>query len=262
MTRRVVLSVLGVILLVAGFWLAVAGGAIMAITGSDNRISTGTERLSTPSTALVTQIADISGTGGTADALGHPDLRLSLSGTTAPTFIGIGPADAVDRYLAGAPVEKIDDLHLDPFRLDTTRVTGTARPTAPDAQGFWVARGTGTDPSLNWKITDGRYRLVLMNADGSPNVATDARVEVTVPHLFAIGIGVLVTGLVLLLLGVLLLVLGLRSPRRPAAAGFGGPSGGGWQQPGPYTTGQGVPHQATRPEQEAKPTTAPRPPGT
>ena len=237
MTRRVVLSVFGVVLLVAGFCLAIAGGAVMAITGSDNRISTGTERLSTPSTALVTEIADISDTAGTADTLGQPDLRLSLSGTAASSFIGVGPADAVDRYLAGAPIERVNDFNLDPFRLDTTPIAGTARPGAPDAQSFWVARGTGADPSLNWKITDGRYRLVLMNADGSPNVAADARVQLTVPHLFAIGIGVLVAGSVLLLLGVLLLVMGLRTPRRRAAVGFGGPPAGGWQQQGPYAPG-------------------------
>src|SRR4051812_8963131 len=261
MIRRVVLSVFGVVLLVAGFCLAIAGGAVMAITGSDNRISTGTERLSTPSTALVTQIADISDTNGTADTLGQPRLRLSLSGTAAPTFIGVGPADAVDRYLAGAPIEQVNDFELDPFRLATTPIAGTARPDAPDAQSFWVARGTGPNASLNWKITDGRYRLVLMNADGSPNVAANARVQLTVPHLFAVGIGVLVAGVVLLLLGVLLLVLGLRTPRR-AAVGFGGPPAGGWQQQGPYATGQGAPHQATPPEQEERPRTAPRPPGT
>ena len=132
MTRRVVLSVFGVVLLVVGFCLALAGGAVMAITGSDNRISTGTERLSTSSTALVTEIANISDTDGTADTLGQPDLRLSLSGTASPTFVGVGPADAVDRYLAGAPIEQVSDFDLDPFRLNTTPVAGTARRLSPD----------------------------------------------------------------------------------------------------------------------------------
>src|SRR3954471_15122086 len=154
MTKRVVLSVFGVVLLVVGFCLAIAGGAVMAITGSDNRISTGTERLSTSSTALLTEIADISDTDGTADTLGQPALRMSLSGTVAPTFIGVGPADAVDRYLAGAPIEQVNDFDLDPFRLNTTPIAGTAQPNAPDTQSFWVADGTGSDPSLNWKITD------------------------------------------------------------------------------------------------------------
>jgi hypothetical protein len=260
MTRRVVLSVFAVVLLVAGLCLAIAGGAIMAITGSDDRIGTGTHRLSTASSALVTQIADISGTGGTVRTLGQPDLRLSLSGATAPTFIGVGPADAVDRYLAGVPVERVKNFDLDPFRLETTPIAGTARPQPPDAQNFWVARGSGVDPSLLWRIRDGRYRLVLMNADGSPNVGADARVELTVPHLFAIGIGILVAGCVLLLLGVLLLVLGLRTPRRPAATGLAGPPPGG-ATPGPYAFGPGTPRQAAPPDAETRTTPTFQKPG-
>ena len=265
MVRRVVLGVVGAFLLIVGLCLAVAGGLIMAITGSDDTIRTGSEPLSTTSTALVTEVADISGTGGTADAFSQPDLRLALSGSNGPAFVGIGPAADVDRYLAGTSIERVDDFRLDPFRLRTTPVAGTARPAAPDAQSFWVARSTGTNPTLDWKITDGRYRLVLMNADAAPGVAVDARVELRVPHLFGIGIGILVAGLVLLPFGVLFVVLAARTGRHPTPVAFGAaPATGQWPgHPGP---GDGPPRQSWPLEQgpalgqESRPTSSPRPP--
>src|SRR3954464_2935850 len=130
MTKRVVLTVLGAVLLIVGVCLAVAGGAVMAITGSDNTLETGPQRLTTATTALVTEVADISGTGGAANTFGQPDLQLVLSGTPKDTFVGVGPADAVDRYLAGAPVEQVNDFELDPFRLKSTLVAGSASPAA------------------------------------------------------------------------------------------------------------------------------------
>jgi hypothetical protein len=252
MTKRVVLTVLGAVLLIVGVCLAVAGGAVMAITGSDNTLETGPQRLTTATTALVTEVADISGTGGAANTFGQPDLQLVLSGTPKATFVGVGPADAVDRYLAGAPVEQVNDFELDPFRLKSTLVAGSASPAAPDAQPFWVARGTGPNPQLTWKITDGRYRLVLMNADASPGVVSDARVDLRVPHLFAIGVSILVAGLVFLLVGVLLLVLGLRSRRSPRYAGGAPPPM--WSDPAAQPAGP--PHQGPPPEQEHRPQTA------
>jgi hypothetical protein len=247
--RRIVLIVLATVFLLVGFLLVIGGGAVMAITGSDDTLQSGLHRVSTASTALVTPIANISNTTGTTETLGQPDLRLALSGSSRPTFVGIGPADAVDQYLAGAAVDRVRDLEVDPFRLVTTPVPGTAKPAAPDSQNFWVARDSGPDPTLTWNVTDGNYRLVIMNADATPAVATDASVALRVPHLFAIGLGLLVAGGVLALIGIAVLVVALLSgrSRRPATP-VGAP--GPWTAPPP-------PVQPPPPAQETeRPTSA------
>jgi hypothetical protein len=158
---------------------------------------------------------NIQNTNGFATTVGKPSLSLSAHGTGRDVFIGIGPAAAVDSYLAGASVDKVTDLGVDPFRLKTDRQNGTARPQAPATQNFWTAQASGPDPQITWKINDGSYRLVVMNADASPDVAIDGRFGLTVPHLFAIGIGILIAGIVVALIGLLLLVLGIRTSVGP-----------------------------------------------
>jgi hypothetical protein len=47
--------------------------------------------------------------------------------------------------------------------------------------------GSGRQATLDWKITDGSYRVVVMNADAAPSVALDGRFALTIPHLFTLG---------------------------------------------------------------------------
>jgi hypothetical protein len=77
------------------------------------------------------------------------------------------------------------------------RRSGTAAPAAPASQGFWVARSQGRSPAVDWKIRDGSYRGVLMNADGRPGVSTRSSFGVKVPYLSGISVGLLLGGLVL-----------------------------------------------------------------
>jgi hypothetical protein len=78
-----------------------------------------------------------------------------------------------------------------------------------------VAQGTGRDAAkLSWKVRDGDYRLVLMNADGSRGVHTHGRVGLTVPHLPAVAWTLVGGGLLLLAGGITAIVLGARTPRR------------------------------------------------
>src|SRR5205823_6492825 len=119
-----------------------------------------------------------------------------------------GPAAAVDRYLTGVAIDKVTRFELDPYRLETTRHDGTTQPAAPNQQTFWTSQATGTNPTLTWKVTDGSYRIVLMNVDASPGVAVDARASLNIPHLFAIGVAVLAGGLIGVAVGIVLFVVG------------------------------------------------------
>jgi hypothetical protein len=217
MSKRAALVSAGVLLAAGGAVAMAAGGAVVVIVGQDNTLSTGTHRTTTSTTALVTPLDSIGDDG--VDTLGRPTLRTKVSRAADPVFVGVGPAEQVDAYLAGASVETVDDFEIHPYDLDTTTRAGSARPAPPGTQSFWLARsdrtGSGdlSSADVSWKIRSGDYRLVVMNADGSPGVATDAKVSITVPHLFAIG-GILAgLGLTVLAIGVGLAVLGVTATR-------------------------------------------------
>jgi hypothetical protein len=173
---------------------------------------------------------DIKDTNGFATVVGRPTLKLSVSGVGRDVFVGIGPAAAVDQYLAGTSIDRVTDLEVDPFKLKTSPRAGSTTPAPPGAQTFWTARGSGSTASLSWKVSDGSYRLVLMNADASRGVNAAGRVELKVPGLFVIGLVVLCGGAVVGLIGLALLIIGVRMrpyrrPSAPVGADYPGASG-------------------------------------
>jgi hypothetical protein len=159
---------------------------------------------------------DIKDTNGLATVFGQPTLKVAVTG--ADVFIGIGPAKAVDAYLAGAAVDQVKDLDVDPFKLTTVPRRGSGQPAPPGSQDFWTVRASGAHASFDWKISDGSYRLVLMNADASPGVDANGRVGLTVDHLFGIGIGILIGGVLVTLIGIWLIILGVRTRLTPPPA--------------------------------------------
>jgi hypothetical protein len=54
-----------------------------------------------------------------------------------------------------------------------------------------------------------------MNTDAAAPVAFNGGLDLTIPHSFAIGIGLLIGGIVLILIGIVLIVLGVRARPRP-----------------------------------------------
>jgi hypothetical protein len=212
MMRRSVAVVLGLVLVLGGGLAALSGGAVLALFGSDSKVTSNPEHLSTTTRALVTDIGEIEGARGFGSIFGDPRLHISVADQAHGVFIGIGPAAAVDRYLSGAAVDKVTDFGLEPFHLDTTHHDGSATPQRPDSQTFWVSHNNGPRGELDWRITDGSYRLVVMNADGAAGVDLNARLGLTIPHLYGIGTGVLIGGLAIAVVGVVLFITGLQMP--------------------------------------------------
>src|SRR5205823_1449994 len=141
-----------------------------------------------------------------------------------PVFVGIGPRGAVDRYLAGVAHDDLTDIDVSPFRAKYHRVTGEAQPEPPTTQSFWVAKATGEGTrTLTGGVKDGRWSVVVMNADADPGVAADVSIGAKTNLLLAIGIGLLVLFAILGAAATVMLVLGARHPRSPdpamAAAG-------------------------------------------
>lgn len=218
---RVLAIVASVFLLVIGAALALGGTVLVAVFGSDGEISSATHPVVTPTAAVVTDIATFRDTSEVADAVGTPVVRIAADGgNSSGLFVGIGPAVEVDRYLAGVEIDQAVDFDIDPFVLNLSRRDG-AETTAdlPAEQGFWVMSTTGS-AGLDWPVRDGDYRVVVMNADGTAGVDSQLSVGVGLGGIFALGLGLLIGGVVLIALAIALLVF--TRPRRspPAAPGF------------------------------------------
>jgi len=81
----------------------------------------------------------------------------------------------------------------------------------------FAASATGSgEQVLNWKPSGGTWRVVVMNADGSPHVAVDASIGAKLDNWFWVGIGLLVAGLVLAFAAAGLIHLGVRRTEEPA----------------------------------------------
>ena len=207
-TGQIVAMWIGGFVAVIGALIAIGGGGAWAVFGSDGVLSPGRGALSTPTTALMSGTATLNDTAGASDVLGDTSVQISARGdTTRPVFVGIGRARDVENYLAGAPADEITNVDVDPFSVTRNRVAGTRTPAAPVTQRFWVARGTGRTANVNWKVRDGDYRVVVMNADGRPAVATQTRIGVHVPYLPGVAIGILVGGLLIAAAGVATIVV-------------------------------------------------------
>jgi hypothetical protein len=217
MARRIVLIVLGVLLLVIGALAAIGGGALMALFGSSDTLSSGVQQVSTLTRALVSPADSIQGASGAQTVVGNVRLRITATpaGAGHQLFVGIGPASAVDRYLSGVSHAVATDVSVSPFRLTLERHGGTLTPPPPGSQSFWVAQASGNHPTLTWTVTSGSYRVVVMNTDAAAPVAFAGGLDLTVPHSFGIGIGLLIGGIVLILIGIALIVLGARARPRP-----------------------------------------------
>jgi hypothetical protein len=221
MAKRIVLFVLGGVLLLIGVLAAIGGGALMALFGSNDTLNSGVQQVSTPTRALVSPASSIHDTSGVQTVFGQVRLRITASpaGAGHRIFVGVGPASAVDRYLTGVSHDVATDVSVTPFHLTLARQGGTATPPPPGSQSFWVAKASGSHPTLAWTVTDGSYRVVVMNTDAAAPVAFAGRLGLTIPHLFATGIGLLIGGIVLIVIAIVLIVLGARaqppSPSRP-----------------------------------------------
>jgi hypothetical protein len=198
---RIALIVVGsVVALIATGLLA--GGGVSLVYDQTQRdaqgfLMTDAKAFSTGSYALVTEDVKADFNGPDWVPTGLLDTVKLRSDSAQNVFVGIGPARAVERYLAGVPRDELNDL------ADTqTALGGSRTPAAPEAQTFWVASATGSgEQAVRWKVRDGNWRAVVMAADGGRGVDADLSAGATVPDLGWIAGGLLAAGALLLIAG-------------------------------------------------------------
>jgi hypothetical protein len=201
---RVLAVVLGSLALLVAL-AALAAGTTAVVFDQTQRdaagyLSTDSRFYSTGTYALV---SDSYRTGTANDWFVAGDILGTVriqSESTSRVFVGIGPAAAVESYLADVRHEAAGSL--DANRANFHFHPGGAPSSAPTAEDFWAAEtvGTGTH-DLTWSPKSGDWRVVLMNADGSSGVTAGLAVGARFPHLLGFGIGLLAGGGALLVIG-------------------------------------------------------------
>src|SRR5690606_27554150 len=131
---RIIAVVVGALLALFGLGAgAAAGGLVVAHTtarDSDGCYTTGVERFETSTVALV----------GSAELReGGPlgEVRVRVTGADrGPVFVGIGPRDQVEDWLAGTAYERLLSVPYGPFRAETELVAGDPVIDPPAEQDF------------------------------------------------------------------------------------------------------------------------------
>jgi hypothetical protein len=108
---------------------------------------------------------------------------------------------------SGSPGDYLES-YFDPFRAISVEVPGSAEPSNPRGEDFWVA--TANDGTLTWDVRGGRWSIVAMNADASQGVSATVTVGVETGILMPIGIGLIVVGLLLAFGAIVLIISSLR----------------------------------------------------
>lgn len=209
--------------------LALGAGALWADGEKNDRgyLATDSEHFAAGTRALATENLDVDldGVDWLVDSgeLGKVQLEVASEGDE-PVFVGIARTEDVASYLRGVDHTLVTDVDADPFEASYQRQSGDRRPAAPAQESFWAAstQGRGTQ-TLDWRVDDGDWSVVVMNADGSRGVAADVSAGAKMPFLDELGWSALGGGGALLIGAVALIVLGARPPRnRPPHAQLGG----------------------------------------
>ena len=221
---RVVLIVLGSIGVLFGLAVMAGGGFLLwadRTQREDGYLTTPTERFATPTYALTrTRLeVDTHGSGWVLNDSWFGKVRIRGESPGSKTlFMGIGRQAEVARYLATVAHTDVRDIDFDPFKATYLRVAGGAPDGPPTEQHFWAASASGAGTqTLTWKVRDGDWSVVLMNADGSRGVVADVDLGAKLSFLLWVAIGLLIGGVLVTGGSTALIVLAARTPRPPPA---------------------------------------------
>jgi hypothetical protein len=188
----------GWILAVLGGLLVLAGAAAVVIhltqRESDGYYTSSTFQVAAPGYAITSQGLDIGGLPSFAsDAVGRVRVRVRSSNGQA-LFVAIASEDAVNGYLAGVARSEVTDVNGNTVTYKTH--AGGAPAATPAREGFWQSAGSGSgEVTTTWNVKGGTWAIVLMNANGAPQVRAAVSVGAKTNLLLWVGLGLLLAGL-------------------------------------------------------------------
>ena len=215
---KILLALLAAVIGLAAIGLVAGAGGLFWVNsterGADGFFTSPTVDLSTEGHALISSEVDLGAQPGDWFPSGElATVRISAdSHGETPVFVGIGPADDVETYLAGVAMSEVTRVGPEPEIL-YQQVFGSIVPALPAEQTFWAESATGPgSATLTWELEQGEWTVVIMNADSSPavnvGVSAAAQTELLVP----VAIGLLIGGLLAAAIAAVLLVLAVRRP--------------------------------------------------
>jgi hypothetical protein len=203
------------------FALFLAGGLLLWANhhykDADGYLTTPSQRFESDAYAITTRNLEV---GSSAPGfLLKPDrygtVRLeTIAKGGKPLFVGIARTQDVDAYLRGAARSDVSSIDYAPFRARYAQREGARPPGPPAERRIWAAQGQHT---LTWDVQAGDWSVVLMNADGSRDVAAAVSAGARVPYIAEIGYGTLGLGLLFVIATAALTTYGTRPVARQLA---------------------------------------------
>lgn len=199
---KIVAAVLAVIIGLVAVGMLVGGGALVwahtTQRDADGFLESPAYDLDSAGYALTSSDIDLASRPGDWWPSDLADVRFTVVADGGdPVFVGIGPSDAVDGYLGDVARDEVTDLEGH-SRVESRSLSGEAPAAAPGEQSFWVvsSEGAGTQ-TITWDVAAGEWSVVVMNADAAAGVIVTVTAGARIGILFALGIGLLIFGMVL-----------------------------------------------------------------
>jgi len=197
--RRTGLKVGGWILAGFGSLFLVAAVALVVVhltqRGKDGYYTSSTVQVAAPGYAITAEGLHIANLpSATSDVIGQ--LRVSArSNNGRALFVGIASQNALNGYLAGVVRNQVTGVNGSTATYQTHPGRAPADP--PASEGFWLAAGSGSGQvTATWKVKGGDWTIVLMNANGSPDISAAVTAGAKTNLVLWIGLAFLLLGLI------------------------------------------------------------------
>lgn len=218
-TGRVISLSLGILLTLVALGSGIGGGTLAladaTMRDDDGFLMSGTQPVATQTYAVVSEAMDLhsESPGFLPEGL-LGDAKVSATSDAASVFVGVASTADVEAWLAGVPYAVATRVPMNGDAATYRLVDGTAVAGDPAREDFWVTQAAGPgEQAVTWPLEEGRWTVVVMNADASRGVVADVTAGVTVPGL-SWGIAVLLSiAITSLVVAILLLVAALYRPR-------------------------------------------------
>lgn len=211
-TRSVALIILGSVVGLIGLALLAGGGTVLwadqTQRDSNGYFTSSSHRIASDSYAVTHEGVSIHHLPRFVKDGKFFGVRIDdRSGQQRPLFVGIARESDVRAYLANVAHANLREYDVATSDQKYDSVGGAARPSRPASRHIWVASTTGPEP-LKWRLPEGSWSVVLMNADGSKGVNADVKLGAKVGYLGRTSAILLAFGGALLALAVFLIVRG------------------------------------------------------